>query len=102
MQTTNNGPNPFHHDSTQWGLIQLRLRREREEQERIEAAKSEIDRVHEDALRRFHARSITGEGSTQPNVSSADKEKINLAQQVDESKRVYWRIVDGKFEPITN
>ena len=89
------------HDSTAWGLVQRRIQREREEAERIEAQKSEIDRFHEDALRRFHARSISGEGSTQPNVNSADREKVNLAQRVDESCRVYWRIVDGKFDQIT-
>src|SRR5258708_13713040 len=90
----------WNHDSTAWGLIQRRIQREREESERIEADKSEIDRIHEDALLRFNARSSGGEGSTQPNVSSADKEKINLAQQVDESKRVYWRKTDNGFDPI--
>ena len=101
MQTSNNGPNPFQHDSTQWGLIQLRLRREREEQERIDSSKSEIDRIHEDALRRFYARSNSGEGSTNSSVILADKEKINLAQQVDESRRVYWRKTENGFEQIT-
>ena len=89
------------HDSTAWGLIQRRIQREREEAERKEAEKSDLDRFHEDALRKFHARSISGEGSTQPNVSSADKEKINLAQQVDESRRVYWRKTENGFEQIT-
>jgi hypothetical protein len=97
MQTTNNGPNPFHHDSTQWGILQLRLRREREEQERIEAAKSEIDRIHEDALRRFYDRANNGDGVKQPEA----QEKINRAQQVDESKRVYWRLTENGFEPIS-
>jgi hypothetical protein len=84
------------HDSTQWGLIQLQLQRERAEQERIEAAKSEIDRIHEDALRRFYDRANNGDGVKQP----AAQEKINLAQRVDESRRVYWQIIDGKFEPL--
>jgi hypothetical protein len=84
------------HDSTQWGLIQLQLRREREEQERIEASKSEIDRIHEDALRRFYDRANNGDGVKQPEA----QEKINLAQRVDESRRVYWQIIDGKFEPL--
>ena len=89
------------HDSTAWGLIQRRIQREREEAERIEAQKTDIDRIHEEALRRFYARSNSGEGSIEPNVSSADKEKINLAQQVDESRRVYWRKTENGFEQIT-
>ncbi len=82
------------HDSTAWGLIQRQIQREREEAERIDSQKTDIDRAHEAALARFHARSSCGE-------VSADREKINLAQQVDESNRVYLQIVDGKFQPIT-
>jgi hypothetical protein len=56
MQAINNGPNPFHHDSEAWGLIQRQIQREREEAERIEAQKSDADRFHEEALRRFWER----------------------------------------------
>jgi hypothetical protein len=86
------------HDSTQWGLIQLRLQREREEQERIEASKSDIDRIHEDARRRVYDRANNGDGVTQPDTEA--QEKINRAQQVDESKRVYWRRTENGFEQI--
>jgi hypothetical protein len=54
MQTS--GPSPWFHDSTKHGLIQLKLQREREEAERIEAQKTDADRFHEAALRRFYAR----------------------------------------------
>jgi hypothetical protein len=85
------------HHSTTYGLIQRRINREREEAERLEAQKSEIDRIHEDALRRFYDRANNGDGVKQP----AAQEKINAAQRVDESKRVYWRLTENGFEPIS-
>jgi hypothetical protein len=52
----NNGPSPWSHESTAYGILQLKLQREREEAERIEAQKTDADRFHEEALKRFWER----------------------------------------------
>jgi len=85
------------HDSTAWGLIQRRIQREREEAERIEASKTEVDRFHEAALARFHARCISGDNVQQPSA----REKINLAQRVNEDRRTYWRKTENGFEQLS-
>jgi hypothetical protein len=65
MQANNNGPSPWRHPSTIHGILQLKLKHEREEAERIEAQKTDADRFHEEALQRFYARCSKGEGAAQ-------------------------------------
>jgi hypothetical protein len=87
-ENTDNGPIGLRHETTKVGLL---LRREQLNQ----AAKSEIDRFWDDAIKRINAVRLT------PAVRTRTREQITEAQKNLEVNRTYWRLLDGKLEPIS-